>query len=170
MKLQGKITICRTTGSGEDAVTIRIRDTDAGIDFAVAELTMTNFGYAVTGRGATPCELEVRGLEKVGMVREHKTESIAFEGRVLGRDMATSPEAKAALAPFEIDGWKGFPTDLANRNRRSKAGNQLVTFERWVPRPEGSEERSSHGLHDSPEKLERGGATLVLHDERTRTP
>lgn len=62
---------------------------------------------------------------------EHKTESVPFKSR-FGKGDAV---AKArALAPFEVDGWKGRVDDLGNMHKSTGDGTGYhVVFTRHVP-------------------------------------
>jgi hypothetical protein len=66
MKLKGKLTIARTHGGDGDSIHISIVDEDAAVEFVEAELTLGQFALAITGLGRVECEVEVRGLDKVG--------------------------------------------------------------------------------------------------------
>lgn len=68
-------------------------------------------------------------LDRVGKVREFKTVHVPI---LTGFDWdKRSEEARAAVAPFEVDGWRGCDTDYLNSKRRGPTSAN-VTFERWV--------------------------------------
>jgi len=74
--LKGKITISRVRGGGstEDGpIQITIQDEDALIEFVQINVSLADFTEAVTGLAYTPCAFSVRGLDKVGKKREHRT-------------------------------------------------------------------------------------------------
>lgn len=124
MRFKGAVTIFRTSN---DTVQIKIEDKDAGIQFVVAEMSVADFGKAITGCGYVAAMVEARGLGLVGTVREHKDEIVPCEW---------SPKDKAAvLAPFEVDGWVAFAADLGNSHRRtSNPDGYRVSFSRNVPK------------------------------------
>lgn len=136
--LPGTISISRVSSNQEpDYICVEIRDERAGVIVAMAKLPLENFAAAVTGLGHRPCELTFFDLSKVGMIRENKTETINFSVGILDARMRLSDEARAAMAPFEVDGWKGNPPDLANPHHRLSDGSHRVNFERWVQPPNG---------------------------------
>ena len=69
-KLKGKITISRRSGgAGGSSVGLAIYDPLSGIQFVDMEFSMEAWGNAVTGLGNTEGEMEVRGLQYVGLKR-----------------------------------------------------------------------------------------------------
>ena len=142
MTLKGAITISRThRGDGKDSIRIEIVDGSSRVHFLVGEMSLSDFASAITGLGYQPIDLEVRGLDKLGMKREHKSERIAWTGfRV--RDAFTIELAKATIAPYEIDGWRGQYDDLFNSHKRIVGSNDLysVGFHRYVAADAAGEE------------------------------
>lgn len=137
MILEGKLTICRTTGPEGDYVSIYLEDEVSGTRFANANLSMEEYGRAITGLGHRPCQIEVRGLEHVGLVRERKHERVAVPGRSYGDDLAD--RARAAVAPYEVDGWQAAMYQMLHSqgsivSRGDDETTYNVLFERWVPR------------------------------------
>jgi hypothetical protein len=72
----------------------------------------------------------IRGLEKVGLIREHKTTAVLIP------NMATDDQVRAAVAKHEQDRWIGHDKDARNHHNVCDAGGEFynVSFERWVPR------------------------------------
>jgi hypothetical protein len=141
MILPGKVTIARSTHSrSPDTIHIEITDANSGISFVDATISLAEFAQAVTGHGRCECELEVRGLEYVGMLYEHKQEEITFRGRY-GNCADFETDAAATLAPYEADGWRGRPSDLRNMHNRvaGKSDTYRVHFFRYVPAPAAEE-------------------------------
>ena len=144
MNLPGKVTISRTTSSvGPDTIRIEIVDQGSGISFVNAIMSLEDFARAVTGYGWQPAELEVRGLERVGMILETKTEQVPYDGPYFKPEtLELAPQIAEALKPFEVDGWKGDKSDLVNPHKGTRSNvykrrTQSVNFRRWVPRQEG---------------------------------
>lgn len=84
-------------------------------------------------------EVDLRGLEWIGMLSEHKTVEVAFEAPHFDEKLKVNQDAvAAALAPYEVDGWQGRSEDLFNGHRRvpGKPPRYRVSFHRFVPRPE----------------------------------
>lgn len=128
-RVNGKITISRWHGNQEprDGITIEVTDETSGIRFLEVGMTLEAFAQAVTGLSHQPCEIELRGIENVGKVRELKTEVVPFN---------YSSDKPAALAPFEVDGWKGYAGDLGNPHKVADGGYR-VSFTRYVDAPKG---------------------------------
>ena len=71
MKIAGAISIHRTQNSmGPDVMHLVLRDDTSRINFAEVSMTLEAFALAVTGLAGVPCEIEVDGLEYVGMRKE----------------------------------------------------------------------------------------------------
>jgi hypothetical protein len=89
----------------ENNTTIEIYDECAGVQFCEIELTSKQFCQALGRLAHTHCEIEVRGLEKLGKKMEHK--SIEFECGENGRwnkneEQTLNKLAKAACP----EGWE----------------------------------------------------------------
>lgn len=67
---QASLTISRVHGDG-DFIEVRIRDEKSFIEFVTVKVELAEFAQAITGLAAVPCELETRGLDKVGKYRHH---------------------------------------------------------------------------------------------------
>lgn len=141
MNLPGKVTISRTGSSiGPDTIRIEVIDQGSGISFVNAVMSLEDFARAVTGYGWQSAELEVRELEKVGMILETKREQVTYDGPYFKEGaLELAPTITEALRPFEVDGWKGDKSDLVNPHKRAGKGTQNVSFKRWVPRVTGGE-------------------------------
>lgn len=133
MKLKGNITISNVQSTHEgDFIRIEIVDANSGIAFVRTKLTLENFSQALTGKGWTDCELDVHGLDNVGMLAENKTVVVPTQHPY--GDEAQLAKAIQAIQVFEVDGWRGNIRDL-NNHYRTVPGGILVTFYRFVPRP-----------------------------------
>lgn len=128
--LAGQMTISRPQGStGGEYINLAFVDGLSRVQFLEVRVPLASFAEALTGLAYVPVDLEVRGLDRIGMTREHKTERVPFLGR--GR-------ADEAIAPFEIDGWTGSRRDYENHHKsiRTDEGEfQAISFERHVPTP-----------------------------------
>ena len=72
MIIPGKLTISRWHSSdGDDTIHITLVDGLASIEFAEVSLTPEQFALAITGLGRIVCDMEVRGLDRVGKKMEH---------------------------------------------------------------------------------------------------
>jgi len=140
MNIPGKVTISRTTSSyGPDTIRIEIVDQGSSISFVSAVMSLEDFARAVTGFGWQSAKLEIRGLDKIGMVLETKIEQVFYDGPYFKeKALELAPVISEALQPFEIDGWKGDKSDLVNPHKRAGDKIQNVVFRRWLPRELGA--------------------------------
>lgn len=128
--MDGKITICR---DNHDTIRLCLTDSISCTEFLRLTMTAETLGLAITGLAWQPCTFELRPGH-VGKMRETKTECVPFP---LQYGKYDDNEAKhAALAPFEVDGWKGYPGDLGNHHRGDSKHGYNVTFTRFVDKKE----------------------------------
>ena len=136
MNLPGKITVGRVRGSDESQpIRIEIIDTQSSVVVAEARLTLENFALALTGLGHVECEIEWRGVDRIGKVREFKTELIPTPDNPWRTDPSrrTEENLRAHVAPWEVDGWKAHWQDLHNSNKyRHEEKAYEVSFVRFV--------------------------------------
>jgi hypothetical protein len=132
MELPGKFTISRVQSNvGDDYIQIQFVEVNSGARFVAARIDLESFALAITGQASLPCDLDIRGLDRLGKKHEVKTEIVSYEGARFTDDLRVDPAAIAALAPYEVDGWKGRVEDLFNHHNRSGPLCR-VTFDRWV--------------------------------------
>ena len=96
--MKASVSISKTNG---DVVRIRLRDKASGIEFAVAEMSVEAFGHAITGLAEQPADIEVRGLQWVGMNRHSERRSIEYTGQRSDRKLMSEWLAENA----KEDGW-----------------------------------------------------------------
>ena len=133
---QGKLTITSTHDSAKQWIEIRLEDATSSVTFLEVRVELAPFAEALVGHAHQPCSFAVRHIEQVGKVRETKEERVPCTWQA-----HTSPEhhlaqQRAALAPFEVEGWRGNPDDLGNRHRGSAEHGYFVRFTRFVEAPE----------------------------------
>lgn len=127
--MKGKISISRYTSNSGPGINITIEDDLSGTTIVDLDMSIADFGDAVTGHGHVDCEFVLR-TKHVGKLREHKTLVIEIENPYRHR---TPEEAAVILAPYEVDGWMGHKQDLGNGHRIVKNGKGVqVTFVRYV--------------------------------------
>jgi hypothetical protein len=110
---------------------IRIEDVKSGVAFVEIELTGEQFAEMITSK-STDGLASYRALDRVGLRAEHKTECVPFH---CYRQYDDEAAQTAALAPFEVDGWRAQRDDLRNGHRTVKdvaVPTQRVTFHRHV--------------------------------------
>jgi len=117
-----------------------LKEDASGITFLDLTIQPDVFAKAITGSRNQLCTVALRDLHNLGKRREVK-EIIVPYVRIPG-ELRTEDSAKAqALAPFEVDGWKGRPSDLGNYYRGSPGGQSYcVTFTRFVEAATDQEE------------------------------
>lgn len=134
-----KLTISRPSGTDTGYITIRVMDGDSGSHFVDVKVPYEEFALAITGMGHVDCSAVVRGLNRLGLVRENKSEVITLPPSV--SRVEQDDEINDLLAPYEVDGWIGNRDDFKNWHRRSRSpsGNTItVSFQRWVRKADGS--------------------------------
>ena len=68
MKLKGKISITRPSRGGDvdQVISIQIQDCASRVHFLEIDVPLEQFALAITGLSEQPCDLTVRGLNRVG--------------------------------------------------------------------------------------------------------
>lgn len=134
--MKGSVTISRPQRS-DDVRYIQIEFTDesSGVNFLTARVGLEEFAETLTGLARNPCEFELRP-SLVGKIHQHKEEFVPCKDLYVNNASDRAIIAEKALAPFEVDGWKGRADDLFNHHRRGRNGAR-VTFVRYVE-PEGA--------------------------------
>jgi hypothetical protein len=129
--LPGKLSISRRSSNVEDDYfVIEIEDGASGTTGAVARLSPAALALAISGVHAVSADVEWY-TDRIGMRAEVKSENVPCNGYAL-----TKAEKQAAVAPFEVDGWKADLEDVGNHHRRTANGYR-VNFRRWVKRTTG---------------------------------
>ena len=111
----GRIDIARARdNTGRDFIQMRLEDEESGCAVFDVELSIENFGNAITGLGDIPCEFRVLGVERVGKRAEHKTVEV-----FLGDGTRSNEDSRIrdAVAKHEANGWRGRDADLKNRHK-----------------------------------------------------
>lgn len=135
--IEGKLSITRPMGgSSEECISIEVKDEKAVITFLEIKIRFEDFAKCLTGLSHTSCLLEVRGLDKVGKVREQN--NISFE--VPTYDKAKAIEEAKKHTP---EGWvAGTHYGSQNSFKYLPNGGYLATTQiiRWVDRIEQEKE------------------------------
>jgi hypothetical protein len=140
-KAKGKITISRWSGGARGGgISIELTDETSGTRFLNVEMSIEDFGGAITGMSYMDCEFGLRA-QNVGKIRESKSMVIPFKNT----DYKKREEDEiTSLAPFEVDGWRGSHGDLGNHHRSAWVDADgwhcyRVNFTRFVDAPKESE-------------------------------
>lgn len=140
MKIDCKLSITRPSHGDADRKYIRIElvDDDASIQFASVEVPLDNFSEALTGLSRVDCTAELRGLDKVGLVKEQREERITIKKEVPYDNEARIKLLAPHAAKFEKDGWQWRASATFNTQgkirREETSTTVFLGFERWVPR------------------------------------
>ena len=131
-KINSKLTISRVhPNRGADWIEVTLEDKSSGIQFAEVHISLEEFSKAITGLGALPCEIEVRGLDLIGKKLETKTCTVTFPA---GR---TAEMTEDVFKMFEFDGWEARRSDMNNSHNRMWIDTVdlekfKITFQRYV--------------------------------------
>ena len=128
MKVKATISIHRFSGSSS-GISITLRDEVSGCEFFRGEMNAEDFGNAVTGLSEQPIEGNL-ATANVNKKREVKEEVVPYQNGYQS-DQKEAKRKQEALAPFEVDGWRGRKDDLGNQHRGTGNGYR-VTFIRFV--------------------------------------
>jgi hypothetical protein len=133
--LKGKF--CITFGGeykNPQPVRVEVEDTRAGVRFLSLRMTSEALAEALVGSMQVDCEFELGGLQNVGKQSEHKRERVGpLEWN------STDEEVRAAIAVYEVDGWRGRVEDAHNWHNRNREGLYEVSYYRWVDPPDAEE-------------------------------
>ena len=99
-------------------------DDKSHTQFLTISMPLSDFASAVTGL-MIDVDMELFH-EHLGKTREGKTELVPSVGY-----SASDEDIDAALAPFEVFGWKGCKDDMTNHHRNA-GDHQRVSFTRHV--------------------------------------
>ena len=128
MKLEGKISIL----INPDATTIEVEDENANTRFLTITLTPEQLSAALSRQMAIECEIEVKGLEKIG--KKHENKSFEFE---IPSDLASSRnenELQKLAQSLLNDGWIAESYFSSQNSFFKKDGVQYArcTIRRWI--------------------------------------
>ncbi len=135
--LVAKLSISRPQGGdcNGEFIDIQVNDEAAGVRAVTVRVSLADFAKALTGQGHIPATLEFNDSGLVGMVREYRKKAVPSLEHLYGDDRAS--RVRAALVPYEVDGWRGSDSDMSNSHCTSIIDGkrfQAVGFQRHVPR------------------------------------
>lgn len=111
----------------KDWVRMEVRDESSGLMFLTVDLTLEEATQAILFSGFVDVDLELNGLDKIGMKREHKNIVLELPDNLW--------EYRYQIAAAEeLDGWKASEYDLKKRNHHHvvAGGGYSVGYTRWV--------------------------------------
>lgn len=136
MKLNGS---CGFARRSDGFIVMTIRDEDSSTSFCEVKFTPEQFANAITGLFSTKCELDVRGLDKLGKKMENMTVDVfAPDGNVA--QMKANEISKLMWADmteqWTKDGWTVEKYNWGNMHKRIKSKFGELGYEcvarRWV--------------------------------------
>lgn len=133
---KGRLSIGRINSNMEDDyISIDVEDTNSRTHFLTMKLSLEDMMLALTGCSGIAVEMEFRGLNRLGKVRETKTEFI--QGAI-----GYKPDAyviESLLMSYEVDGWEARRSDFENSKHYVTAKDGTlgwnVVFERYIDGP-----------------------------------
>ena len=127
MKLRGRITIGHfTSNDGPDGWHIEIIDETSRTHLVSLVMSEKDFATCLGGRGEVPCSFEFRP-DCAGLYMESKTEWVLWSG-----EYNDHKGQRAAVAKWEVDGWRGDANDLRNNhNRHPDSANKSYRVRFW---------------------------------------
>ena len=139
----GRITI----GFYDDKVTIELDDYDASAKFAVITISPERFVKALSSLAFVPCDIEVRGLDKLGLVMEVNRFQASIKESILdGIPLGERRKyvLKLLRAKFSTDKWEVDDNtdsrDFLRWNHEKKKYVVNGIRRRWVPFKEAGKE------------------------------
>lgn len=121
--IQATIRLSRTSSNtGPDQIHLTVVDDASGLTFLDAALDPDAVFGLIGNTGTGPVPVEVRGLDKVGLVREHVTEHHP-------RRASDGYGSEQPRWVTELPAPTGFSLERAQRNNRQE---WVVTFARYV--------------------------------------
>lgn len=139
-KLPALLTMSRTSNG---KWIIDVTDAVSRSEILHLEVSDAAFSRAIGHLGYQPAEAEWRpaALGKKYEVKTVPVPAVKFDGN---RESGLAKE-RAAIAPFEVDGWRGDIDDMSNMHKR-KGAHQMVTFRRYVESTEEDVEAARKDL------------------------
>ena len=127
----GTIHIGRINSStDDDYMVIEVEDGTSGVQFLEVNISLVAFMDALTGHRVVPCTFELRSLDCVGKIYEHKTVAVPMPHLVKEKDIPKY------LKPYEKGGWVGRVSDGKNPHNWTKTANGAeatnIHFSRFV--------------------------------------
>ena len=123
---------CVSSNVEDDRIVLEIHDVKSGVVLMKVSMTYAEYGVLAAGGRSTDCELTLFRTDLAGATRETKTEAVDINKYGYSHEKA---DAKKAVAPFEVDGWKARISDVFNGHRSFNKGDRRfsnVVFVRFV--------------------------------------
>lgn len=130
---KGPACVCisrRSSNVRDDYFVMTIEDGGSGCDIVEIEMSPAALALALSGAANQPA-LATWRVSNLGMRRETKTVVVPCTYS------PTAQQKADALAPFEVNGWRGDASNLGNQHKRRGEHGFAVTFRRWV-KPDGT--------------------------------
>jgi hypothetical protein len=129
--MKGNVSIVRRTSNSGEGILIEITDEKSNVRFLQVTMDLVDFAKVITGVGYIPCDFELMGVDKVGMVFEHKKVNIP----VSTHKHFTEEELDELVGPLEVGGWVARRDSVNNHHNWVTQKDKKyvsVSFGRWV--------------------------------------
>jgi hypothetical protein len=123
----GRVTFARVS---TDEMWLHLTDDATHIEVLRLKISLEDFARMITGQAERPCTFTMRP-EHLGHVAEYKYEIVPYVASHPRGSMAERATKRAALTPWEVDGWQGDASNLGNMHRGSTEGYRVL-FTRYV--------------------------------------
>lgn len=138
MSVPCQITISRPHGGGKDVVNIALYDPNAAVQFIDLEMSLANFAEALLGLGHVDCDVELRGAERVGKIRETRPLEFTFEHDRNSGARDARDKAKDICQQYADEGWFA-ATYFGSKGAVQQSGDTVLARTsqyRWVDQVE----------------------------------
>jgi hypothetical protein len=127
---EGKLTISRIQGGDVDqGIEIAVRDEKSHIEFFLVRISLEEFAKGLFNLCERPCVFELRGVDKVGWVHQHKDVCVPI-AHGYGPDFVA--RMRDEVSCYCTDGWEARDYDLQYNMHRIQNEKMLVTLHRYV--------------------------------------
>lgn len=128
MKLEGRISILIS----REQTTIDIQDENANVKFLKITLTPEQLSAALSRQMAVECEMEVRGIQKIGKTHENKSFEFEIPNGLAGSK--SEDELHKLAQSLLSDGWVADKYFSSQNSFFKKDGIQYArcTIRRWI--------------------------------------
>jgi hypothetical protein len=133
MSIKGELSIVRPSCSdGKKYIRIMVGDVEARVQFLDIEIALDDFAECLTGLSLVKCDIDVRGLDKVG--KRIESDELIFEMPSRVKYSERKQIAAALARKAAPDGWEASGYFYAQDSFFEKDGKSYARtlISRWV--------------------------------------
>ncbi len=133
MSIKGELSIVRSScNDGKKCIRIMVDDVEANIEFLDIEVALDDFADCLTGLSLVKCDIDVRGLDKVG--KRLETDDLIFEMPSRVKYSERNQVAAELARESAPDGWEASDYFCAQDSFFEKDGKSYArtSISRWV--------------------------------------